>query len=106
MRTETTTTAQAVSAWRFSATALNVTPLTLDDPKSFLRERYSGKFMFGLDDLKKSGMYRLMGWQYDFRPFLKRYLVKQYGSWYECYAPNRTLLRASTYGRIQEILTA
>ena len=51
------------------------------------------------------GYYREGGWQYDFRDELKRFVYKDnYGSWYEVYAPNKTAVRNSVYGRIKEIV--
>ena len=42
--------------------------------------------------------------KYDFKPFLKRILVKQYGTWSEYFAPNKTKLRKCLYGRIDEMV--
>ena len=50
------------------------------------------------------GCAALMGYAYDFTPFLKRYVVSQYGRWYEYYGFNKTLLRKMIYGAIQEII--
>ena len=46
----------------------------------------------------------LMGWYFDFSDVLKRYWVKQYGHIYERYATDKTSLRTSIYGRIDEIV--
>lgn len=73
-------------------------------PIDFLMERYSSKFGCGLDELKSTGRYKLLGWSYDFKPYLKRFLVKRYGSWSEYFAPNRTLLRKCIFGRINKIV--
>lgn len=70
----------------------------------FLKEKYQRGCIFGLDNLHHRGVYRLSGWEFNFRPFLKRFVVKQYGSWHECYAPNKTALRNSTYGAIEKIV--
>lgn len=45
-----------------------------------------------------------MGYCYDFRKELKKYVVKQYGNWYEYFAPNKTLLRKALCGRIEKIV--
>lgn len=45
----------------------------------------------------------LMGWMFNFYGYVNRYLVKQYNSWTEYYAPDRTSLRKALYGRIQEL---
>ena len=57
-----------------------------------------------LANLRNNGKYLVMGCYYDFRPYLKRYAYKQYGWWHEVYAPNKTLLRKSTYGKIDKIV--
>lgn len=46
----------------------------------------------------------ILGWIVSFRDVLKRMLYRQYGSWHETYAVNKTYLRKSTYGRIDEIV--
>ena len=46
----------------------------------------------------------VLGWMYDFSPVLKRYLLKQYGQWYELYAVDKTALRYTVCGRIYEIV--
>ena len=57
-----------------------------------------------LHDLKRTGNVKIMGYLYNLKPYLKLYLVKQYGEWTEVFAPNKTLLRKSTYGRIDRII--
>ena len=95
-----------IFAYKFSNTALSNKPDILKGltPIEFLETKYQRGCIFGLDNLQRSGRYRLMGWCYDFSPFLKKYLVKQYDSWQEYYAPNKTLLRNSIYGSIGEIV--
>lgn len=46
----------------------------------------------------------VMGWRYDFSAVLKRYLLNQYGQWYELCAADKTALRHAVYGRIHEIV--
>nr|DAG59155.1 MAG TPA: hypothetical protein [Caudoviricetes sp.] len=46
----------------------------------------------------------VMGWIFDFADILKRYVYKRYNSWTEAYAFNKTCLRKTTYGRIDEIV--
>lgn len=59
-------------------------------------------------DLSKSfpldGIVKRMGYLYDLRPQMKNYLVKQYGSWQEYWAPNKTLLRKEICGKIDRIV--
>lgn len=59
---------------------------------------------YGMHDLLRRGVYRNMGFCYDFRENLKRYLVKQYGEWNEYFAPNKTLLRKVLGSRVQKII--
>jgi len=77
-------------------------PPTLE-AKEFLKRAYV-RFYTNNDNLIRSGHYRLMGYSFDFRPFLKKYLYKQYGQWHEAYAPNKTTLRQVTYGKIDKII--
>jgi len=92
---------------KFSQTAVENPPNILGNmtPIQFLLYKYDKGCIFGLDNLQHSGLYRYMGWAFDFSPYMKRFLVKQYDNWQEYYAPNKTALRKSIYGRIQEILT-
>lgn len=92
-----------VNVTKFSSTATEAPIMNVDDPKSFLETKYENRYDFGTSELLRTGRFKLMGWSYDFRGYLKRYLVKQYGQWTEYYAPNRTLLRKAVYGRIDEI---
>ncbi|MEF9922945.1 MAG: molybdenum ABC transporter ATP-binding protein [Muribaculaceae bacterium] len=45
----------------------------------------------------------LMGYVFEFSDIVKRYLVNQYGTWDEYYAPDKTSVRKLIYGRIFEI---
>ena len=45
----------------------------------------------------------LMGYRFGFEDVLNTYIVKQYGSWYEYHAPDKTSLRSFLYGRIEKI---
>ncbi len=46
----------------------------------------------------------LMGYRFDFGDVLNKYLVNQYGQWNEYYAPDKTSLRNTLYGRINQIV--
>lgn len=46
----------------------------------------------------------LMGYRFDFSDVIHTYLVKQYRQWCEYYAPDKTSLRKTIYGRIQKII--
>ena len=76
---------------------------TISDTKEFLKRAYV-RFFTNNDNLIRFGYYKSMGYQYDFKPYLKKYLYKQYGSWLEAYAPNKTLLRQVIGGRIEQII--
>jgi hypothetical protein len=73
-------------------------------PEEFLKDLYINRYHFGLDNVRSSAMYKLHGWAYIFRPYLKRYVVRQYDSWFDYYAPNKTLLRKSLYGKLDKIV--
>lgn len=95
-----------IFAYKFSKTATSNKADILKGitPIEFLKGKYDRGCIFGIDRLHRSGHYRLMGWSYDFTPFMKQYVVKQYDSWQEYWAPNKTLLRKSLYGKIQKIV--
>lgn len=44
-----------------------------------------------------------MGYRFSFEDVLKTYVVKQYGSWSEYNAPDKTSLKNIAYGRIDQI---
>ena len=69
----------------------------------FLKHKLSSVHNFGAMNIM-GGYYLEMGWRYDVKPLLKRFVYKQYGAWHECYALNKTNLRALVYGRIDEII--
>ena len=76
---------------------------TIENPKEFLNKAYQ-RFYTNNDNLIRYGCYQLMGYRYDFTPYLKKYVYKQYGDWREVYAPNKTLLRQVVGGRIDKII--
>lgn len=45
----------------------------------------------------------LQGYRFGFEDVLKTYVVKQYGSWAEYNAPDKTSLKTIVYGRIDQI---
>lgn len=94
-----------IHSWKFSQTATVQAPDILKGktPEQFLKDKYSGGLAFGLVNLQRSGIYREMGWAYDFRPFLRLFYVEQYGHIQREYAPNKTAVRRSNYGRITHI---
>ena len=50
-----------------------------------------------------SGSYKLGGFVAHFSHVLPKILVKQYGSWQEYFAPNKTALRKVLHGTIDEM---
>jgi len=92
-----------LKGYKFSENAQGETP-TIKNPEKFLSEKYADKFSFGIHNLSRQGVFQLLGWEYNFRPFLKKYVVKQYNNWQEYYAPNKTLLRKILSGRIEKIV--
>lgn len=75
----------------------------IENPKEFLKRAYV-RFYTNNNNLIMYGHYKLMGYEYDFKPYLKKYLYKQYGDWREGYAPNKTMLRQVIGGRIEKII--
>ena len=96
-----------MDAFPFSETATEQKPNIFDrcaTAREFLECKYDRGLVFGLDSLRSTGFYKLLGWAFDFRPYMKKYVYKQYDQWHEAYAPNKTLLRRSISGRIQRIV--
>jgi hypothetical protein len=96
-----------IKYWKFSTTAVETPPMKeeyLTEPKDFLAHKFANRHDFGTFELATTGMYKLLGWVYDFRPVMKKYVVKQHGNWREYFAPNRTLIRKYAYGRVDKIL--
>lgn len=95
-----------LESYKFSTSATPTPPDILSGrtPEQFLAEKYQQGCMFGLDHLQKSGVYLLAGWSFNFRPFMKQFLVKQHDEWHEVWAMNKTSLRKSLYGRIEKIV--
>ena len=96
-----------LQSYAFSKTATPTAPNILGEGtvQDFLNTHFNKGCIFGLTNLYK-GFYKLHGWYFDFTPFLKTYMVKQYGEWSEYKAPNKTLLRRSLYGKIEKIVEA
>lgn len=74
--------------------------------KEWLCSKYSSPFSFGVDSLKR-GFYRLGGWSFDFRPFLKKYIYTDCGSIHTCYAPNiKAVRKANSLRRAERVAAA
>lgn len=93
-----------IRVYDFTGRATEENKTSFENPEQFLKEKFNGGCNFGTENLMRYGVYKLMGWAYDFKPFLKSFLYKQNGEWTEIYAPNKTLLRKSIYGRIDKIV--
>lgn len=89
-------------AYNFTGEAKDVYKLRIDNPKEFAQERLERSS--SSHDILSYGYYRYMGWQYDFRPYLKRYVYKSYGQWHEAFATNQKTLRKAVGVRIEEIV--
>lgn len=72
------------------------------DVKEFINKFYNTFSYTGFD--YRTGTYKNMGYSFNVRPYLKRYVYKQYGQWSEMFAPNKTLLRKQVGGVITEIV--
>ena len=73
---------------------------TIQDANEFIKKSYQ---VYN-DNLINTGYYKHMGYRFDFTPYLKKYLYKQYGQWSEAFAPNKTTLRKVIYGTIEKII--
>lgn len=78
----------------------------IEEPEQWLKKTLSNPYNFGVDNIIRSGIYRLHAIAYDMRPFLRKFVYKQHGSWYESYAINKTNLRKLVGGKIDQILEA
>lgn len=72
-----------------------------DYAKKKLGEIYSDGYHSQLGNLLRYGCEYWLGVVYDYRPFLQKILVKQYGQWSEYYAPSKNALRRVLTGEIQ-----
>jgi len=76
---------------------------TISDPKEFLKRAYV-RFYTNNENLLRYGAYKTGGYRYNFTAYLKQYVYKQYDSWYEGWAPNKTMLRQVIGGKIDKIV--
>ncbi len=70
-----------------------VTDYTKEKILTDLEAIYKDPCHGSLNNLLSSGVRKVMGWEYDYRPFLNLYLYKCHGNWYEGYAPSKKLLK-------------
>lgn len=73
--------------------------LTID----FLKQAYV-RFYPNNQNLIQYGVYKSMGYVFNFKPYLIKFLYKRYGDWHEAYAPNKTMLRKVICGTIDKII--
>lgn len=74
------------------------------DPLAFVKEKLTGsRYGFGVSNIISDGVYKEMGYIYNLRPLLKRFIYRQYGHWSEIWALNKTNARHLISGRIEEI---
>jgi hypothetical protein len=78
----------------------------LTDAKAFIDSVYlTGGYHGNLFDMLRYARIKRMGYVYDFKGLMKRYVYKDYyGSLYEAYAPNKTYLRKAVRGKLQYII--
>lgn len=91
--------------FKFSETATSEPSQDIiENPRSFVKKELGDKNRPLSDDIKFTGFFKINGWAYDLRPYLKRYVYKQYGNWHEIWALNKTNARYLIGGRIQKIV--
>lgn len=76
---------------------------TITNAENYLKKVYDNNYSCA-QDISRTGMERAGGYRYDFKSLLNKFLYLQHGNWNQAYAPNKTLLRAITYGKIDKIL--
>ncbi len=90
---------------KFTDTASVDSPdiLGKQEPIDFLNERYSyyGNYLL---DLKSRGVYLLAGWEFDFREYMTKYIVKTRTNLMEIWAPNKTAARTVVSGKVIYII--
>ena len=70
----------------------------------YIKKFFNNKGGSTAHEVMTTGCVKFLGWKYVFHDELKKYVVKQYGSWHEYFAPNKTLLRKALYGRVERIV--
>lgn len=75
------------------------------DPETFIKEKLTGSnFSFGVDEIIRTGRYKEMGYIYDLKEGLRRFLIHQHEDWRGIYALNKTNARKLTHGKVDEIV--
>ena len=71
---------------------------TVEQIKEFLKIKFCGGCCLGSDSLIRSGNYREMAINYDFRPWLKKYLIQfSHGELESAWAPSIGALRKAMH---------
>jgi hypothetical protein len=71
---------------------------TVKQIKEFLRFKYDGGYHFGCDELMRGGQFKEMAINYDFRPWLQKFLVEErYGGMRAMWAPSKGALRVAAH---------
>ena len=102
-------------AIKFVSWDVNPLDTLKNSPEYMLREKLNGNGKMDraeknwlAENVQNNTYFRtaipLMGYRFDFRDVLHKYLVNQYGQWNEYYAPDKTSLRNTLYGRINQIV--
>ena len=81
-----------IQKWKFSECA-EKEPIIKGTIENFLKEKLQNPLSFGHINLRKDGIYRLHGWAFDFRGYLKRYVFKTNYGLEEGYFINKTNVR-------------
>lgn len=74
--------------------------------KEWLEQNYDGGCHFGTENLL-NGFYKVGGWCFDLKPYMKKYIYTWYGSIHSAYAPSVKALRSARHlGRFEKVALA
>jgi len=92
-----------------SKTAPEVLIKTLHDKCEELQKKYGKTFSVKLTPAEKQqifdytyhykGVHKLLGWEFNFRPFMKRFIVNSYGNWHQEYAFTKINIHKNIFTR-------
>ncbi len=89
-----------IPCWKFSECATDTPPKIKGTIENFLKKKLFNPFEFGHYNLRNTGIYRLSGWAFDFRGYLKEYVFKTNYSIEEGYFINKTNIRKVVCTRV------
>ena len=103
-------TSEGISFWAFVDSPAELKPTVSlcngKTVKEWLDEKFSSVANFGIDHLTH-GFYKIDGWCFDLRPFMKKYIYTSYGSIFTGYAPNvKSLRKVNCLNRQQRVALA